>query len=188
MEPDRKPAAFGGPLSEAPGGGGRGRHRHRAPLLQQGEVFRGQPQRRRGHVFREVAGVAGAGDGQHVGALMQRPRQPDLGGRRAMSAGHRPSRGDSVPLPPDWRRSSAIAKNGTNAMPCSAQARSTVSCSRRSRPYLFCTHTTGAIAVASASCATLTSETPRCRISPASRSSAGAPKCSASRAGASGAG
>ena len=46
-------------------------------------------------------------------------------------------------------------------------------------PYRFCTQTTGAMARASASCAGVTPDRPRWRISPASRSSASAPKCSA---------
>jgi hypothetical protein len=47
--------------------------------------------------------------------------------------------------------------------------RSTSSCSRTLRLNLFCTHTTGAIATASARCAVVTSGRPRCRIGPASR-------------------
>ena len=46
-------------------------------------------------------------------------------------------------------------------------------------PYGFCTQTTGAMAWASARCSGGTLERPRWRISPASRSSASAPKCSA---------
>jgi hypothetical protein len=51
---------------------------------EQGQVVRGQAQRRRGHVFLKVAYVASVGDGEHVRRLMQGPRQPDLGGGRAM--------------------------------------------------------------------------------------------------------
>ena len=48
---------------------------------------------------------------------------------------------------------------------------------RSGRLYAFCTRTTGATACASARCSGPTPEMPRCRISPASRSSASAPKC-----------
>ena len=50
-------------------------------------------------------------------------------------------------------------------------------------PYRFCTQTTGAMAWASARCSGSTLERPRWRISPASRSSASAPKCSAIESG-----
>jgi hypothetical protein len=52
---------------------------------EQGQVVRGQAQRRRGHVFLKVAYVASAGDGEHVRRLMQGPRQfgPGRGSRRA---------------------------------------------------------------------------------------------------------
>ena len=46
-------------------------------------------------------------------------------------------------------------------------------------PYRFCTQTTGAIASAWSRCAARTLDRPRCRIRPASRSPASAPKCSA---------
>ncbi len=74
-----------------------------------------------------------------------------------------------------------MAKNGTKAMPSSAQRPSTPfsSARRQSRPKEFCTHTTGAISRASRTCSARTLDSPRCRTSPASRSSASAPKCSA---------
>ena len=74
-----------------------------------------------------------------------------------------------------------MAKNGTNATPCSAHSSTSASSSRRAvRPYWFCTHTTGAIASASVRWSAATLEMPRWRIRPASRSSASAPNRSAS--------
>ena len=76
----------------------------------------------------EVIGVAGAGDGQHVGALVQRPGQSDLGGGRVVGAGDgEHSRLWSVGAPAVATWLPAIEKNGTNAMRCSPQLSSSAS-------------------------------------------------------------
>ena len=83
----------------------------------------------------------------------------------------------SLPETPAPRPVPAIEKNGTNATPCSPQASANpCSAALAPRKYRFCTQTTGATAWASASCSGVTPDTPRCRISPASRSAARAPK------------
>jgi hypothetical protein len=79
-------------------------------------------------------------------STVQCPRQPDLRGRRAVCVRD----GEHfvvvrVACTRASRRSPAIAEYGTNAMPCSPQlsSRPLASESRRSRPYQFCTQTTG---------------------------------------------
>lgn len=54
---------------------------------QGGECALGQAQAAGGDVLGEVAEVAGPGDGQDVGALVEGPRQPDLGRAHAVGAG-----------------------------------------------------------------------------------------------------
>ena len=64
-------------------------------------------------------------------------------------------------------------------MPCRAVSSTRSSSSRRAMLYRFCTHATGAIACASASCPPVTVLSPRCRIRPCCRSSASASNCGA---------
>ena len=55
--------------------------------LPQCHFLRREPQRARGHVGLQVLRVPGSRDGQHVRSLLERPRQPDLRGRRAVRSG-----------------------------------------------------------------------------------------------------
>ena len=74
------------------------------------------------------------------------------------------------------RRAGSRARTRCPAAPCWSTSASSA---RRAMLYMFCTHTTGAIACASASCSAFTVLSPRWRISPCCCSSASAVNCSA---------
>ena len=95
--------------------------------LQAGHLGGGQPQRRGGHVLGQVRGTAGTGNGQHVRALLQRPGEPDLRGVTPCARATASIRVVVGAARPRLAPAPAIAKNGTNAMPSSPQARNTSS-------------------------------------------------------------
>ena len=66
-----------------------------------------------------------------LGAWCEGPGQANLGGVAPWRLATSSSCGDSVPAPPDWRRSPAMRRRARTRYPARAQARSTGSCARR---------------------------------------------------------